>query len=169
MCGCSTSSVSEKTYAPRLIMKSSRKADCSVRINAASPLHDRCQQIKTNGSNRGHRLDFVNPSTEPATYETGIADVVQGLGSTTNHVPLPAPNHDVKNALTPFTSIPSVTFHVESTTKEENHEYSRTVRYGLRSKKWHRCVKSRHLGVTRSLHRNLSPCRHRAISRAPWC
>jgi hypothetical protein len=91
-------------------MKSSRKADCSVRINAASPLHDRCEQIKTNGSNQENGLDFVNPSTDPATYETGIAGVVQGPGSMANHVTLPAHNPDVKNALTPFTSIFNVTF-----------------------------------------------------------
>ena len=64
----------------------------------------------TDGSSRGHGLDVVNPSMEPAPYETGIADVVQGLGSTTYHVTLPAPNRDVKNALTPFTSIFNVTF-----------------------------------------------------------
>jgi hypothetical protein len=88
----------------------------------------------TNGSNRGHGLGVVNPSTEPATYEAGIADIVQGLGSTTNHVLLPAPNHDIKNALTPLLSIPNVTFHLDSTTKDENYENSRTVRYGFRSK-----------------------------------
>jgi hypothetical protein len=70
---CSTSSGSEKTYFPRLIlmMRSSRCADFSVRINASSPLHDRCEQLMTNGSNRGHGFDFVNPSTEPSAYGTG--------------------------------------------------------------------------------------------------
>jgi hypothetical protein len=123
----------------------------------------------TNGSNRGHGLTFANPSTEPATYQTGIADVVQGLGSKTNHLMLPAPNRHVKNALARFTSIFNVTFHVDSTTKEENYENSRTIRYGVCSKNWHHCVKSRHQAVTRSLHRNLTSCRDHAFSRPPCC
>jgi hypothetical protein len=54
----------------------------------------------TNGSNRGHAFDFVNPSTEPSAYGTGKPMSLGGMGSTTSHVKLLAPNRDVKNKIT---------------------------------------------------------------------
>jgi hypothetical protein len=79
----------------------------------------------------------------------------RGMDSTTSHVTLLAPNRDVKNKITLLPRFLTLPFNLNLPPKERNYENSRCVRYGLRSKKWHRCAKSRHHGVTRSLHRKL--------------
>jgi hypothetical protein len=54
----------------------------------------------TNGSNRGYGFDIVNASTEPSAYGTGKPMSLGGVGSTTSHVTLRAPNRDVKKKIT---------------------------------------------------------------------